>query len=279
MSGSSQSIWKPLFWLLFAAFITVYLLSNHHCQQLQQAIGLKHPTQPSVNRNLDTPTDHLSRALDAAQAEIKALKNSHDALVATKEAAILELQDKLIATIQSRAEVERLLAARHDPPATSDKALANTEASAQAADAIAQASEQVQDFHAPFAALGAQLTDAGLLINLSGDNIRFSSGSAQLPTEAEPILSHIAEILDQHPDLRVQIKGHTDSSGSTDTNLRISAQRAIAVREALIARGIEPERLSTTGLGSTTPVASNDSEAGRQRNRRVELYLLRENQD
>jgi flagellar motor protein MotB len=82
-------------------------------------------------------------------------------------------------------------------------------------DAVEQASDQVHDFYAQFAPLGAQLTDRGLLVNLSSDNIRFPSGSALLPEDAGPTLSRIAEILVDHPDLRVQIEGHTDSSGNS----------------------------------------------------------------
>jgi outer membrane protein OmpA-like peptidoglycan-associated protein len=149
------------------------------------------------------------------------------------------------------------------------------QAERQQAAALEQGADQAHAFYQRLAPLGAQLTARGLLVNLSGENIRFPSGGAELPDEAGPTLTEIAEILLQQTDLKVQIEGHTDSSGNPRINQQLSTQRANAVRDALIERGISADRLSVTGRGSEAPIADNDNPVGRERNRRVELYLLR----
>lgn len=106
-------------------------------------------------------------------------------------------------------------------------------------------------------------------------DILFDTGSATIRPESEPILAQIAAMLEQHPDLRVVIEGHTDSQGEFDMNVRLSADRATSVKSWLVDRnGVAPSRLYTIGMGPARPVASNETPEGRQRNRRVELARL-----
>ena len=86
-------------------------------------------------------------------------------------------------------------------------------------------------------------------------------------------LARVAGILLSHPDLKLQIEGHTDSVGDADYNQRLSQNRADAVRAYLLAQGIAAPSVTTAGFGETQPVASNDTPAGRQQNRRVELVV------
>ncbi len=102
--------------------------------------------------------------------------------------------------------------------------------------------------------------------------ILFDFDSAAIRPESEPALAEIARFLEANPDLSAYVVGHTDNRGSYEYNLRLSQQRAEAVVEALVARfGIARERLRPVGIGPVAPVASNASEEGRARNRRVEL--------
>jgi OOP family OmpA-OmpF porin len=76
-------------------------------------------------------------------------------------------------------------------------------------------------------------------------------------------------------ELRLEIQGHTDSSGQRDDNLRLSRKRAEAVKAYLVAQGLSPDRLDAKGFGPDRPVASNRTEAGRARNRRIEYRVIR----
>ncbi len=110
---------------------------------------------------------------------------------------------------------------------------------------------------------------------VSTQGILFGVNSANIRPESTPTLEEIAEMLQEHPDLRIAIEGHTDSTGDEDRNLELSERRAFAVRDFLIETyGIEPGRLAAAGFGESRPVDENDTPEGRQNNRRVELVKL-----
>jgi outer membrane protein OmpA-like peptidoglycan-associated protein len=100
--------------------------------------------------------------------------------------------------------------------------------------------------------------------------------SALLP-ESEVELRRFAEILGSYPSMVVEIAGHTDSTNTEEYNQTLSEARALAVHEWLTANGADTDRLSRRGYGETVPVASNDTEEGRQKNRRVEFRILQMN--
>lgn len=103
--------------------------------------------------------------------------------------------------------------------------------------------------------------------------VNFQSGSAKLTPDSYAALDDVAAALQDNPDLKVEIAGHTDASGSAQLNRRLSRQRAEAVRSYLIGKGVKPDRLTAVGYGSSAPVASNDTEEGKRANRRVELRI------
>jgi outer membrane protein OmpA-like peptidoglycan-associated protein len=103
-------------------------------------------------------------------------------------------------------------------------------------------------------------------------NLHFETGAATLKPAADSTLSAIATLLDEHPALTLLVEGHTDSTGSFESNMALSEKRAQAVTEALVQEySIDADRLKSVGLGSTQPIAPNDTEEGRAKNRRVEL--------
>ncbi|TVR03163.1 MAG: OmpA family protein, partial [Deltaproteobacteria bacterium] len=103
--------------------------------------------------------------------------------------------------------------------------------------------------------------------------IEFAFDRATLREDAEPLLDEVAAVLAELPGLAVRIEGHTDDVGAHGYNLRLSEDRAAAVRAALIARGVEAERLSTRGLGPTVPLDPAGTQEARERNRRVEFHV------
>ena len=102
--------------------------------------------------------------------------------------------------------------------------------------------------------------------------ILFDAGRAIIKPESVPTLASLGEVLQSDPKLTIEIQGHTDNAGTPATNLRVSRERAVAVKVYLVqSLGIAPERLTTIGFGDTKPVASNATEEGRGQNRRIEF--------
>ncbi len=166
----------------------------------------------------------------------------------------------------AEADAAKLQAARAQEMANSTAAeLAAANANTQRdQDMIAQQQAQLE-------ALNAKKTDRGMVITL-GD-VLFSTDKAQLSSGGVRNVQKLAEFLQQYPKQKVLIEGHTDSTGSDEHNQALSERRASAVQMALTGMGISGDRISMRGYGEGFPVASNDSAASRQLNRRVEIIL------
>ncbi len=101
--------------------------------------------------------------------------------------------------------------------------------------------------------------------------VNFDFNKATLKPDAQPVIAQLVELLKRNPGLKVSIEGHTDNIGLHDYNVKLSQDRAAAVVAAIKAAGIDGSLLSSAGFGPDKPVASNDQEDGRAKNRRVEL--------
>jgi outer membrane protein OmpA-like peptidoglycan-associated protein len=119
--------------------------------------------------------------------------------------------------------------------------------------------------------LETQETARGLIVNIS--DVLFDFSKYTLKAEAREKMAKVSGILLAYPGLKIQLEGHTDSVGSDDYNQKLSEQRADTVRQYLIDQGVPTESLTAIGLGKADPVASNDSAAGRQKNRRVDMVV------
>jgi outer membrane protein OmpA-like peptidoglycan-associated protein len=115
-------------------------------------------------------------------------------------------------------------------------------------------------------------TESGVVITL-GD-VLFRTGESELLEEAHSSLVEVVDLLQTEPDKKIRIEGHTDSVGNPEFNLKLSEDRATSVSMALVNLGVSAERVSSIGLGEDFPIASNDTEEGRSRNRRVDVILL-----
>jgi OmpA-OmpF porin, OOP family len=106
------------------------------------------------------------------------------------------------------------------------------------------------------------------------EGVTFAFNSADLTDSSRPVLDDTASGLKQHPGLKVEIQGYTDSVGSARYNVRLSQRRANAVRDYLVQQGVDPGQLTARGYGKADPVASNATAEGRAMNRRVVLFVL-----
>jgi len=104
--------------------------------------------------------------------------------------------------------------------------------------------------------------------------VNFEFNSAQLTPQSFPILFYAVQNLNENPDTKVEIQGHTDNVGSDQYNLKLSERRAQTVRDYLASKGIDPSRLTVKGYGESIPVADNNTAEGRSLNRRIEFKIL-----
>ena len=143
--------------------------------------------------------------------------------------------------------------------------------------AVEEANAKLNDALNQLRSLVAEITNIketsrGLVISLS--DILFDVNQATLKAGAANNVQKIAAILNQYPNYNISVEGHTDSQGSDAYNQSLSERRAAAVRAQLISGGVPEARITSKGFGESQPVASNDTPAGRQQNRRVEVIVL-----
>lgn len=132
------------------------------------------------------------------------------------------------------------------------------------------------------AELREQLQGTGVQVQRNGDqldlimpgNITFNTNQYDIRADFFPVLDSVAQVLYKYTDTRLQVVGHTDSTGALDYNYNLSNRRAASVSNYLASRGVDQGRLITQGVGPDRPIASNDSESGRASNRRVELQIV-----
>ncbi len=116
-----------------------------------------------------------------------------------------------------------------------------------------------------------------LALTFKGD-VTFDTNSTVVRPGLQSEINRVANVLNQYPNTVVRVEGHTDSVGSHEYNMDLSIRRANAVRALLVQRGVADSRIDAVGYGETMPVATNETEAGRQRNRRVEIKIAPQTQ-
>jgi outer membrane protein OmpA-like peptidoglycan-associated protein len=208
-------------------------------------------------------------AAEAAAAKAKAAADAQAAAEAQRQAELTAAKEA-----QMNAEAKAA--------AAEAKAKSDAEASALAAKASA-AKDEAARAQAATAALRAQLlqqlnavlqttdTPRGLVVNMA--DVLFQSGKYALSSDAQLKLAKLSGIIQAHPGLNLAIEGYTDTTGTTDFNMKLSQQRGDAVRDFLISQGLSADTITSTGMGEARPVADNSTAAGRKLNRRVEIIV------
>ena len=219
----------------------------------------------------------LRAQADDMRAQAEKMRAQADAERVAAERAKMEAQAASAQAQQDRAAAD---AARQAALAEQAKAQAEADRAKLAA---SQANTALQQSEAEKAHMRAQLlaqlnailqtrdTARGLIVNMS--DVLFDFGKATLRPEAREKLAKLSGIVLAYPGLRLALEGHTDSIGSDEFNQTLSEKRAANVRDYLVAQGISGNALSAVGLGKSDPIAPNDTNAGRQQNRRVEMVV------
>src|SRR5580704_15398401 len=247
-----------------------------HSDQLDQAraevekVSVDPLAQQAAGKDVEQARNDLQRAETALQQRQPPVDVDHLAYLALRhaqagEARIAEARARQ-QVAQAQEERNRVQLHERDQEVNNARSAAeNAKSSAAAAQSeLANARQQLQD-------LQAKQTERGMVMTLS--DVLFDTGQATLKPGADRALDRLAQFLKDSNGTRVVIEGHTDSVGTDDYNLGLSERRAQSVAAALSARGVSADRIDTKGLGKAYPVASNDTQAGRQQNRRVEIVF------
>jgi outer membrane protein OmpA-like peptidoglycan-associated protein len=233
--------------------------------------------QQAAGKDVEQARNDLQRAERALQQRRPPVDVDHLAYLALRhaqagEARIAEARARQeVAQAQEERNRVQLQAREHEAQsarsaaesAKSSAAAAQGEAAAAQGE-LARARQELQD-------LQAKKTERGMVMTLS--DVLFDTGQATLKPGANRAIDRLAHYLKDSLGTHVVIEGHTDSVGTDDYNLALSQRRAQAVAGALSAQGISADRIETKGLGKAYPVATNDTQAGRQQNRRVEIVF------
>jgi len=224
--------------------------------------------QAAADREAQARAEAQRRQDEAAQAQTQA---------AQAQAQAAQAQAQAEADARQREQAEQ---ARQQAEAAQQQAQQQAQQAEQARQQAEQARQQAENDKQQMRArmlqqlnqvLETKDTARGLIVNMP--DVLFDTGKAELKPTARERLAKVAGILIAYPDIHVEIDGYTDSTGSLEFNERLSQQRAESVRTYLASQGVDSGTITTQGFGPNNPVASNDTAAGRQQNRRVELVV------
>ncbi|MCB1756673.1 MAG: DUF4398 and OmpA-like domain-containing protein [Gammaproteobacteria bacterium] len=227
-------------------------------------------SDPTVAKNAAIELDDAKKSLNRAEKawEKGEKKNivEHYAYIADQQVAIAEHR---ALTIDNTEKLKAMKIERQQ--AQLDVRAGEIERARLHAEEMARKAAELQK---QMAELQATQTDRGMVLTL-GD-VLFDLNQATLKPGSEAKLAKVAQFMNEYPDKKVVIEGHTDSTGDEGYNQNLSARRAEAVQMALVLKGVEANRIVTRGLGEAIPVASNDTSVGRMQNRRVEIIFENE---
>lgn len=231
--------------------------------------AVREAEQPEADKELAAHRVYLAdRKVDTAKAlaETRFAEDQRAGLIAQRDRARLDVRTREADVAKSQAATARAEGA--EQKLSADQARLDATAAQLAATSSEQ---QATELQRQLDLLQAKRTDRGLVLTL-GD-VLFTTGRADLQAGASGNLDKLVAFLNKYPDRSVAIQGYTDSVGTEDSNQRLSERRADSVKAYLTGQGIGSTRLSAVGKGRSNPVADNDSAAGRQQNRRVEVLI------
>lgn len=224
----------------------------------------------------DSDREEAKHLAYLAEKRIELARATAEGLAAEQETQELtEERERVLLQARTREVGEALAVAEAERDRAEERARMAAEARAEAEEARAEseeAAERARKLQEELAELQAQQTERGIVLTL-GD-VLFDFDKATLRSGAQQNLARLVRFLEENPDREVLVEGHTDSVGSDSYNLALSERRADAVLSFLVQNGISRQRMLGRGYGKSYPVVSNETDEGRQRNRRVEVVIL-----
>ena len=268
------------------AKVTIEALYNQRGKVKEHAVYMAR--HALIKAKMIAESEYLDEQLAAENSAMTALNLEilkTEAAVARMEADRAQLQLSLQAEEVERERMEKqralelaskIASQAEMTQAELDAANAYGEAQKKVADLAKQeadlAFEEIDALRRQLESLAARETVDGLVMTL-GDFV-FASGSANIKQTAVDNFTKVLEFIDGYPNQDIRIEGHTDASGSDGFNLNLSQKRAEAVKALLVDYGIEAGRIEAIGMGESLPIADNNTEAGKAKNRRVDIIIL-----
>jgi OOP family OmpA-OmpF porin len=240
-------------------------------------IAIMVKSRPNLEELILEQEDNLNRIQIAAGVDTYADPET-DVAVATLEAKVVSMQANEQRLLSDLADSQAFVAALENEIRELDDQLGGASAERHQLvlelESQARAEEQLAQTEALFLPSEANVFKQSDTIVVRLFGLRFSPGSAKLDESHDPLLSKIAQAIGIYPDSSLKIEGHTDSQGSADMNQRLSQKRADAVLNYIVTNlHIVPQRISAIGYGPGRPIANNDTEAGKAKNRRIDLLI------
>jgi outer membrane protein OmpA-like peptidoglycan-associated protein len=241
-------------------------------QQTQQA-----EQQTAMEQQRRSQAEADRQAADQAKAAADQARMQADQARQQADQARMQAEQAAANAVQQKAAAD---SAKAEAQAQQQAAMAEAERAKQAAALSDQQRQQAETEKVQLRErlrnqlsliLETRETQRGLIVNIN--DVLFDFNQFTLKPGAREKLAKVSGILLAYPGLKIQLEGHTDGVGSDDYNMKLSQQRADSVRTYLVSQGVGADSVTSTGLGKADPVATNDTAAGRQQNRRVDMVV------
>ncbi len=264
-----------VYWLLIIVIFLFIIWEVPRCVIQEERVAVTPPVTTTSGLDRETAT------IDTGQGTPKDRDSADSGTGITREdeerpaAPVIRIRESVAVGKRTGAALEspRPAAAPHPLEAADDRQQDSRPAEIAADTPPGGQDRIIQDTEATgsLAALEEGLKAGSLIL----EGVNFRQDSSELTEESAFILDNVAKTLAYENRLRVEIAGYTSSSGDLEYNRALSQRRAETVRQYLIAKGIDPARLTAKGYGPDNPIADNGTPEGRERNRRVELHVIR----
>jgi outer membrane protein OmpA-like peptidoglycan-associated protein len=234
----------------------------------QQTQAAQQQAQLEQQRRAQAEADRQA-AEQAKSAADQARMQADQARVLAEQATLQATQERAAADAAKAAALAQQQAAQSDADRAREAAHLSDQQREQAEAEKTQLRERLRQQLNLI--LETRETQRGLIVNIN--DVLFDTAQYTLKPGAREKLAKVSGIILAYPGLKIQLEGHTDSVGSDDYNLKLSQQRGDSVRTYLVSQGVPADSVTATGLGKADPVATNDTAAGRQQNRRVDMVV------
>ena len=274
-SPSPLWVWAILLLGLILLYLLYLQATSEKAHEIQQDIQAR-TTQSLLN---STQISSVSVTADGRDVTLNGSVDNQDARAAAENIALrtvgVRRVNNLITIGQQQASIE--------PSQTKTISAIKLEPMPNELPALAESSAKIEPLPKEFSSLEevAIQTDKAVTIEtaqekfrqLDFSNITFEANSSALTAIAQQTLNSTAKALIENPSVNISVEGHTDSSGNSELNLDISKKRAKSVFDYLVSAGVEATRIEANGFGDQFPVVPNETEAGRIKNRRIEIKV------